>query len=104
MTTTQSEHATAAILRSIIHSLARHKATKRGHGVPLWSVVADLVCIGSTSAALLCEQHGADPHAYVLDPQWVDTSHQAVVEMCPACWGVVDYGTVCPCGHKQEEE
>ena len=61
---------------------SRHKVTQRAYkleamigcvvasswratgrmSLPLWSVVRDLLCVGSTTAGEICEQHGFDPH------------------------------------------
>lgn len=32
-----------------------------GRGIPLWSKVSEVFCIGSTSAKEVCKRHGCDP-------------------------------------------
>lgn len=73
------------LVRSIIRTLARHTATKRGCGAPLWSVVGSLTGYGSTSATRICEQFGFDPHVLVLEPEFVNTACEVVMRMCPDC-------------------
>lgn len=36
-------------------------------GIPLWSIVASICCVGSTSACEICRSIGWNPHARAVD-------------------------------------
>lgn len=57
--------------RRIIWSVVRNARWFRRDygGVVLWSVIADLCGLGSTSAIELCEEFSVDPHQMTFDPQ-----------------------------------
>ena len=67
------------LLRCALTTLSRRQTTA-DRGVPLWSVVRDLFCIGSTSSIELCQRFDIDPHqavselAYDNDPS-LDSYH-----------------------------
>lgn len=69
-----SAEAAAARLRSLIHTLLTSLKGVRVNGdyggVPLWSVVGNLMGLGSTSATQLCQEFGVDPHQKTND--WSD--------------------------------
>lgn len=72
-------------LRTVIQSLARHRPADDLPGVPLWAVVRDLVCCGSTSACELVIDLGLDPHVKVIEPVWPDPARETVAGWCAEC-------------------
>lgn len=50
------------LIRCAIASLKlKHNHPRRYRGMVLWGLVADIFCVGSTSACEMCEYHGFDP-------------------------------------------
>lgn len=55
-----SQIADAELIRRVIDGAA-FRLVRRGRAKPLWSVVGDRFCLGSTYAQQLCRRFGYDP-------------------------------------------
>lgn len=92
------------LLAYIVKGMAApHRRLPPGSGTPLWSVVGDMAGLGSTSATLLCERLGADPHALVKAPHWIDPRAEYVASQCWECGREMESGES-PCRCSEEEE
>lgn len=55
-------HSDSELMRRWFTSQLRTKVSRTlGRGIPLWSKVAEVFGIGSTSAKDVCRRHGCDP-------------------------------------------
>lgn len=56
-------HTDSELMRRWLYAQNTRRAMR--YGVPLWSKVSEVFCIGSTSAANVCKRHGYDPDMMV---------------------------------------
>lgn len=91
-----------ACLKSIISTLASKRA--ENNTAPLWSVVAELVCVGSTHASEIVASVGLDPAKIVERPQWL-SANQVIGNVCEKCDEVFGFcGETHACGDLEDSD
>lgn len=89
----KGEEDDTAHLKAIVSTLARH--TSDGSGVPLWSVISDLIGCGSGMAARVVRRMGHDPESSVLKPSWYDPTKTSIQGWCDKHQSLYDLSESC---------
>lgn len=58
-------HSDAELMQRWLGTHMRRPEPRLGRGIPLWSKVSEVFCIGSTSAKEVCARHDCDPDKMV---------------------------------------